>query len=401
MNCMEENFSVLKGHLDEKTRRLVAAAMVMGGPRGIKGRVSKATGVSYREIRRGMKELLLPPAKTAGTGGLRKKGGGRKSIARSDPGVMSDLREILESSAHGDPASPLLWTDKSLRHLMTALQDKGHAISYPTVGSLLEQSGYRLQANRKIKKGAEHPDRNAQFAYINETVKAFQAMSDPVISVDCKKHESMGDFSNPGREHHHIEAAPKIRARDLADKETGRAIPCGACGLADDTALIDAGIDRDTSRFAVESIRGWWYGMGKELYPKAARLLITVDCSGSDDHGRRLWQMELAKFATETGLEATVCHFPSVTSKWNRIEHRLSSCITMNWRGKTPTSIAVIISLIAPPGKRAGLKAAYALNEPPHPDGVKTSDAVLAGVNLLRHEFHGEWNYTVFPSNYS
>jgi hypothetical protein len=399
MNYLEENFSVLKGHLSEKARRLVAAAMVKGGPQGIKGEVSKATGVSYREIRRGMEELSMPPEKAAGSGGLRKKGGGRKSITVSDPSVMSDLREILESSTRGDPESPLLWTSKSLRHLMTALQAKGHTISYPTVGSLLEQLGYSLQGNRKVKEGAAHPDRNAQFEHINETVQAFHATDDPVISVDCKKHELVGDFKNPGREYHPIKSAPKVRDHDFLDKELGKAIPYGVYDLADNTALVNVGIDHDTSLFAVESIRGWWYRMGKERYPKATRLLITADCGGSNGYRRRLWKTELAKFAAETGLEITVCHFPTGTSKWNKIEHRLFSCITMNWRGKPLTSIAVMISLIASTRTRTGLKVECVLDERTYPNGVKVSDEELDAVNLVKNEFHGEWNYTIFPSN--
>jgi hypothetical protein len=399
MNYIEEIFPVLRAHLSEKARRLVAAAMVKGGPHGIKGEVSKATGVSYREIRRGMEELSLPPEKAAGSGDLRKKGGGRKGITVSDPSVMSDLREILESSTRGDPESPLLWTRKSLRHLMTALQAKGHTISYPTVGSLLDQLGYSRQGNRKVKEGAAHPDRNAQFEHINETVRAFHATNDPVISVDCKKQELVGDFKNPGREYHPLKSAPEVRDPDFLDKELGKAIPDGEYDLADNTAFVNVGIDHDTSRFAVESIRGWWYSMGKERYPKATRLLITADCGGSNGYRRRLWKTGLAKFATETGLEVTVRHFPAGTSQWNRIEHRLFSCITMNWRGKPLTSIAVIIRLIASTRTRTGLKAEGALDERAYPNGVKVSDEELDAVNLVKDEFHGEWNYTILPSN--
>jgi hypothetical protein len=346
-----------------------------------------------------MEELSMPPEKAAGSDGLRKKGGGRKSITESDPSVMSDLREILESSMRGDPESPLLWTSKSLRHLMRALQAKGHTISYPTVGTLLEQLGYSLQGNRKVKEGAEHPDRNAQFEHINETVKAFHATDDPVISVDCKKHEWVGDFKNPGREYHPMKSAPEIRDPDFPDQELGKAIPYGIYDLADNTAFVNVGIDHDTSRFAVESIRGWWYGMGKERYPKATRLLITADCGGSNGDRRRLWKTELAKFAAETDLEITVRHFPTGTSQWNKIEHRLFSCITMNWRGKPLTSIAVMISLIASTRTRTGLKVACVLDERTYPNGVKVSNEELDAVNLLKDEFHGEWNYTLFPQN--
>lgn len=397
MNNIKGKFALLAPHLNEKTRRLVAAAEVYNEPYGKKGEVSKATGVSYREIRRGLKELTEKPGPDENAGAIRKKGGGRKKIEETDPAILDDLKRLVDASTRGDPCSPLLWTNKSLRKLMAELNEIGHLVSYPTVGALLEKLGYSLQANRKVREGANHPDRNAQFEQINDTVKKFQGEGEPVISVDCKKHELVGDFKNPGREYHRKGEAPKVRDHDFMDKELGKAIPYGIYDLNDNTGFINVGIDHDTSTFAVESIRSWWKCMGRERYPEAKSLLITADCGGSNGYRRRLWKTELAKFATETGLRISVCHFPVGTSKWNKIEHRLFSFITMNWRGRPLTTIEVIVNLIASTETAAGLNVRCVVDKREYPNGVKVEDSDLKALNIKQDEFHGDWNYTILP----
>jgi hypothetical protein len=397
MDKLREKFALLAPHLNEKTRRLVAAAETFNEPYGRKGEVSKATGVSYREIQRGLKELTEKPASYGSTVAIRKKGGGRKKTEDTDPTILDDLKRLVDSSTRGDPCSPLLWTNKSLRKLMAELNEMGHSISYPTIGTLLEKLGYRLQANRKVREGSNHPDRNAQFEHINETVKKFQRINEPVISVDCKKHELIGDFKNPGREYHRQGEAPEVRDHDFMDKELGKAIPYGIYDLNDNTGFVNVGIDHDTSVFAVESIRSWWNCMGKERYPEAKSLLITADCGGSNGYRRRLWKTGLAKLAAETGLSISVCHFPVGTSKWNKIEHRLFSFITMNWRGRPLTTIEVIVNLIASTETTTGLSVRCVADKREYPNGLKVDDAELEAINIKRDEFHGDWNYTISP----
>jgi hypothetical protein len=256
-----------------------------------------------------------------------------------------------------------------------------------------------LQANRKVKEGADHPDRNAQFEHIAKTAKDFLADGEPVISVDCKKHENVGDFKNAGREYHPKKSAPRVRDHDFVDKELGKAIPYGVYDIGDNTAYVSVGIDHDTSVFAVESIRNWWKCMGKERYPDAKRLMITADGGGSNGYRRRIWKTELAAFAEEAGLAITVCHFPPGTSKWNKIEHRLFSYITMNWRGRPLTSLEVIISLIEATTTRTGLTVKCSLDDRKYPCGLKVSDKELAAISLMMDDFHGEWNYHIMPSN--
>ena len=347
MEKLQQKFELLKPHLNEKLRRLFAASETLYGGHGIKGEVSKATGVSYREIQRGLKELHEPPDIATTKGGIRKEGGGRKKIMEADPGIIQDLKTLVEFTTRGDPMSPLLWTCKSLRVLARELNEMGHTVSYPTVGTLLSEMGYTLQANRKTEEGADHPDRNAQFEYINKKTKEFQSAGDPVISVDCKKHELVGNYKNGGREYFPAGEAPKVSDHDFMDKELGKAIPYGVYDLNTNAGFVNVGVDHDTSVFAVESIRQWWNHMGCDLYPGVKHLLITADGGGSNGYRRRLWKTELSKLAKEIGLEISVCHFPTGTSKWNKIEHRLFSRITMNWRGRPLTSLEVIVSLIS------------------------------------------------------
>jgi transposase len=396
MDELKEKFAVLLPHLNEKTRRLVAAAEVINKPRGAKGEVSKATGVSYREIQRGLRELREEPTR-GNAGGIRKKGGGRKETSKNDPEILAALKELVDSSTRGDPCSPLLWTSKSLRKLSDELKERGHKVSHVTVGKLLEQQGYSLQANRKVLEGASHPDRNAQFEHISMTAKEFQSAGQPVISVDCKKHELVGNYKNSGREYHQKGESPKVKDHDFMDKELGKAIPYGVYDITDDTGFVNVGIDHDTSVFAAESIRCWWLRMGKQRYPDATRLMITADCGGSNGYRRRLWKSELSKFAKETGLRVTVCHFPVGTSKWNKIEHRLFSFITLNWRAKPLTTIEIIVNLIAATKTAEGLNVECVLDEHEYPHGLKTSKEEFDAINIVRDQFHGDWNYTIAP----
>jgi transposase len=395
MEKLKDKFAALKPHLDEKSIRLIAAAETLGKGHGIKGEVSKATGVSYREIRRGLKELQETPESRGG--GIRKKGGGRKKIDISDPAILEDLKALVEASTRGDPCSPLLWTSKSLRKLQTELKEKGYTTSYSTVGRLLEQMGYRLQINRKIQEGADHPDRDAQFEHINRKAAEFQEAGQPVISVDCKKHELVGNYKNAGREYHLQGKAPEVKDHDFIDKELGKAIPYGIYDLANNSGFVNVGTDHDTSIFAVESIRSWWLCMGQKRYPDAKKLMITADCGGSNGYRRRLWKTELAKLAQETGLHILVCHYPVGTSKWNKIEHRLFSHITMNWRGRPLTSIDVIINLIASTKTNTGLCVECVFDQGEYPNGIKVEDEELESIHIAKDDFHGEWNYTISP----
>jgi transposase len=398
MDNIKEMFKALEPHLTEKTRRLVVAAATIGKPHGSKGEVAKATGVSYREIRRGLAELEEKPGAQKAQERIRKEGGGRKQITENDITLLDDLKQLVESTTRGDPMSPLLYTSKSLRKLAAELGGMGHNVSHSRVGTLLEGMGYRLQANRKVLEGANHPDRNEQFEYINETVKRFQADGQPAISIDCKKHENVGNYKNAGREYHTKGTAPEVKDHDFIDKELGKAIPYGVYDMTANAGFVNVGIDHDTSVFAVQSIRLWWESMGRERYPDAAELLITADGGGSNGYRRRLWKTQLAAFAKETGLAVTVCHFPTGTSKWNKIEHRLFSYITMNWRGRPLTSIEVIVSLIAATKTSAGLEVKCVLDENDYPTGTTVSDEDLNKVPIQLAGFHGEWNYTILPS---
>jgi transposase len=390
-------FTAVKPHLNEKTRRIIAAALTLGNEVGIKGQVSQATGVSYHAIRRGLKELQEGALKEAGFKGIRNDGGGRKKITHQYPDLVETLKSLVDSTTCGDPESPLMWTCKSIRVLAEELKKQDFNVSYPTVGKILEDLGYSLQGNKKVLEGSHHPDRNAQFQFLNRRVLAFLRMKQPIISVDCKKHELIGNFKNNGKEYHKKGVPTKVNDHDFMDKNLGKAIPFGIYDLSKNSGFVNLGIDHDTSIFAVQSIRAWWYKMGKPNYPTATRLLITADCGGSNGYRRRLWKYELSKFANETGLIISICHFPVGTSKWNKIEHRLFSQITMNWRGRPLTSLEVIVNLIAATKTTAGLKVDCNLDTSQCPVGLKVTDKELAQVKMKQHKFHGDWNYTLYP----
>jgi len=393
--AIKRRFELLARHLDERMRRLLAASEAMAIGRGGASTVARATGVSRRVIGEGIKELTDGPPVVAVR--IRRPGGGRKRTIDTDPTLREDLERLVEPVTRGDPESPLRWTCKSVRKLADELQRLGHRVSRQLVAELLHDVGYSLQANRKVLEGSQHPDRNAQFEYLNDQVQHQVAAGQPAISVDAKKKELVGPFKNVGRELRPKGQPEPVRVHDFVDKELGRATPYGVYDLARNQGWVTVGIDHDTAEFAVASIQHWWQTLGQAAYPGATSLLITADGGGSNGSRLRLWKRELQRFADESGLELRVCHLPPGTSKWNKIEHRLFSYITQNWRGKPLVSYAAIVSLIAATKTRSGLTVECHLDEGTYPTGRKVSDADLAAINLQRDEFHGEWNYRIRP----
>ncbi|MGH8574084.1 MAG: ISAzo13 family transposase, partial [Gammaproteobacteria bacterium] len=331
-------------------------------------------------------------------GRVRRAGGGRKRLTDKHPALRSDLERLVDVDSRGDPEQPLRWTAKSVRKLAQGLRELGHEVSHMTVARLLRALGYSLQANRKTKEGSQHPDRDAQFRHINSKVGAALEAGQPAISIDTKKKELVGDFKAVGRELRPQGSPIPVRVHDFKDKQLGKAIPYGVYDIAQDEGLVSVGIDNDTAAFSVASIGAWWEQLGRERYPDANSLTITADCGGSNGNRTRLWKTELQRFSDETGLQVHVCHFPPGTSKWNKIEHRLFSFITQNWRGKPLLSHQVIINLIAATKTRTGLEVYARLDERHYPKGIKISDQQLAAVNLTGEQFHPEWNYSIRPS---
>lgn len=393
--AIRRRFELLSPHLDERSRRLTVAAEAQAIGFGGISLVARATGVSRETIRRGIKDLQA--AAGSHPGGIRRPGGGRKRTVAFDPTLKGDLEKLVEPTERGDPESPLRWTSKSVRHLAEELKRMGHQTSHRMVAEMLHDLGYSLQGNRKTLEGSSHPDRDAQFEHINRQAKEYLATSDPVISVDTKKKELIGDFKNGGREWRPKGMAEKVRVHDFVDPELGRAIPYGVYDLATNSGWVSVGVDNDTSSFAVEAIRRWWQSMGRDRYPDAERLLITADGGGSNGARVRLWKVELQKLADELGIPISVSHFPPGTSKWNKIEHRLFSFITKNWRGKPLISHEVIVNLIASTTTTKGLKVHAELDTASYPTGRKVSKKEVAEIDLRRDSFHGEWNYTLFP----
>ncbi|MBL8220438.1 MAG: ISAzo13 family transposase [Bryobacterales bacterium] len=388
-------FEALKTVLDERSRRLLAAAESQAIGKGGISIVARATGISRSVIRQGLADLKEPTSLAPGR--VRKEGGGRKRILDKDASLKTDLESLLESTTRGDPQAALRWTCKSVRQLSEELKRMKHQVSHQVVADLLHELGYSLQANRKTKEGSKHPDRNAQFEHLNGKVKWSLARHQPVISVDTKKKELVGDFKNGGRELRPKGQPELVRVHDFADKELGRATPYGVYDLGRNSGWVSVGMDHDTAEFAVETIRRWWRTMGRPAYPEATRLLITADAGGSNGSRLRLWKVELQKLADETGLRIVVCHFPPGTSKWNKIEHRLFSYITQNWRGKPLRSFQTIVNLIAATTTKTGLTVHAELNTETYQSGIKVSDADLAQVKIRRDKFHGDWNYEIQP----
>ena len=373
---VHQKFLALKPILDERSRRLWAAAEATALGRGGISLVAKATGLSRTTIHQGIKELSQSTSLQPSTNRIRGIGGGRKPMIAHHPDILQDLESLVEPTTRGDPESPLRWTCKSTRQLSDALQSKGYRIGRQKVCELLADLGYRLQANRKLREGCEHPDRDAQFRYIYKLVKDFQLSNQPVISVDTKKKELVGDFKNGGREWQPKGRPEPVRAHDFADKTLGKVNPYGMYDQTANVGWVSVGTDHDTAAFAVESIRRWWCHMGQEMYPTARRLLITADGGGSSDHRVRLWKIELQRFATEQELELSVSHFPPGTSKWNKIEHRMFSHISMNWLGKPLTSHEVIVNLIANTTTSKGLEIQAALDTSSYPKGIKVTETL-------------------------
>jgi transposase len=388
-------FKALTPVLDERTRRLLAAAESQAIGRGGISMVSKAVGISRAVIRQGMAELKDPSLLAVGR--IRREGGGRKKAVDKDTSMKSDLESLLESTTRGDPEAPLRWTCKSVRQLTSELKRGKHEVSHQVVADLLHELGYSLQANRKTTEGASHPDRNAQFEHLNGKVKWSLGRHQPVISVDTKKKELVGDFKNNGKELRPRGNPEPVRVHDFVDPACGRATPYGIYDLGRNHGWVSVGMDHDTAEFAVETIRRWWRSMGQPAYPHATRLLITADAGGSNGSRLRLWKVALQKLADETGLRIFVCHFPPGTSKWNKIEHRLFSYISQNWRGKPLRSFETIVSLIASTTTATGLKVHAELNTETYPAGIRISDQELKQVKVRRDKFHGDWNYEIQP----
>ncbi len=392
----------MRDALDERQRRLLVAieAKVLG--RGGVSAVAVATGVSRTTIAAGIQEIeaMLSSDLTAATSpppGTRQAGAGRKKIQTKDVTLLPDLLALVDSSTRGDPESPLRWTCKSLRNLADELKAKGHTVSHVVVGKLLKQQDYSLQGNVKVLEGNQSPDRNAQFEHINASVAAALQTNQPVISVDTKKKELVGAYKNAGQEWLPSGEPVKVKVHDFIDKELGRANPYGVYDIGADEAWVGVGTDHDTSAFAVQTIRRWWLSMGIERYPQAKQLIITADGGGSNGHRVRLWKLELSRLAQEIGLDIQVHHFPPSTSKWNKIEHRLFSFITMNWRGRPLISHEVIVNLIASTKTRSGLRVRAELDTAEYPKGLIVSDATLSTINIERDAFHGDWNYCIRP----
>ena len=396
-----QRFSYLKKFLDERQKRLYLAAEALTLGRGGITAASKASGVSRVTITSGCKELesgaLEQESATGTVQRVRSVGGGRKKTLDTYPSLKIDLESLIEPATRGDPESPLRWTAKSVRNLSEELKAQGHKTSHRMVAELLKEMGYSLQANRKTREGSSSPDRNEQFENIYKQVKRFQNAKEPVISVDTKKKELVGDFKNGGRELRPKGAPEAVRVHDFQDKDLGKVAPYGVYDQTLNKGWVNVGIDHDTSAFAVESIRRWWKLMGREHYPKAKKLMITADSGGSNGSRVRLWKLELQKLSNELGIEIHVCHFPPGTSKWNAIEHKLFSYISQNWRGKPLISHEVVVNLISATKTKAGLEVKCALDENEYPKGLKVTDQQMASLNIKRKKFRGEWNYSIRP----
>lgn len=395
-----QKYEALSAVMDERMRRLWAAAEARALGYGGVSIVSRAIGLTRPTITAGLKELggsPVPLAQPESKRRIRRVGAGRPKVTEGDPSLLSTLQALVESTTRGDPMSPLLWTCKSVRTLATELTNQGHPASHQTVCDLLESLGYSLQANRKTREGDQHPDRHAQFEYIARRVREIQQRGQPVISVDTKKKELVGNFKNAGREWHPKGQPAQVRVHDFQDEALGKAIPYGVYDLSANAGWVSVGVDHDTPEFAVESIYCWWRQMGRKTYPQASELLITADGGGSNSTRSRLWKVSLQRLADATGLSINVCHLPPGTSKWNKIEHRMFCHITRNWRGRPLESVEVVVNLIAATTTVKGLKVKAALDRAVYPTGIKIDDATMASLQLRPAKFHGEWNYKILP----
>ena len=396
---IRQKFRALLPMMDERLRRQWAAAEAVAVGWGGVTLMSSATGLARNTIAAGIEELEHRQAhpQEAVDVRIRRPGGGRKPLTQTDPGLQQALEALVDPVTRGHPQSPLRWTCKSTSKLAEELSRQRHPVTDRTVAALLKQSGYSLQANRKTKEGSSHPDRNAQFEYINQQVIACQKQRQPVVSVDAKKKESVGEFKNAGQEWQPQGRPQKVKVHDFPDKKLGKAIPYGVYDLASNEGWVSVGIDHDTAQFATASIRRWWQEMGCRRFPRATRLMITADGGGSNSSRSRLWKVALQDLANDLDMELQVCHFPPGTSKWNKIEHRLFCFITKNWRGRPLTSYEVIVNLIGNTTTKTGLTVRAALDPNRYETGIEVSDEQLARVNWTPAQFHGEWNYTIRP----
>jgi transposase len=392
--AVARKYAVLRAHLDERQRRLVLGVEAYELGRGGIKAVAAATGVHPDTVARGVREVT---GKAEPAVRVRAPGGGRKRLAVTDPELASALRALVDPATRGDPMSLLVWTTKSTKKLAAALSSMGHRVSDRTVARMLAEMGFSLQGNAKVAEGRQHEDRDAQFAYLNSVVTAQVAAGQPVISVDTKKKELVGDFKNGGREYQPAGRPERVNVHDFPDQDLGKAIPYGIYDVSANTGWVSVGVDHDTSAFAVATLRRWWETIGKDRYPDADRLLVCADGGGSNGYRIRAWKIELAKLAAETGLSITVCHLPPGTTKWNRIEHRLFSQITLNWRGRPLITHQVIVDLISATTTSTGLRVHCVLDTEHYPTGPRYTSAAVDALPLTRHDFHGEWNYTIHP----
>jgi hypothetical protein len=398
-DSLAQKFADLWPHLNERQRRLVVGAEAKSLGRGGVTMAARAAGVSRPTVQKALAELAQPPEAMVPQRS-RRAGGGRKRAVDLDPGLVGALEALVDPESRGDPESPLRWTTKSTRQLADALSAAGHPVSHVRVAEILHSLQYSLQGNAKTTEGTQHPDRDAQFRYINKTAKARLRVGLPVVSVDAKKKELVGEepgYKNAGREWQPKGSPVPVGVHDFPDPAIGKAIPYGIYDVGANSGWVLVGADADTAAFAVQALRRWWDSMGCEMYPNATKLLICADAGGSNSYRTRLWKTELSRLATETGVTLTVCHFPPGTSKWNKVEHRLFSNITMNWRGRPLTTHEVVVELIAATTTRTGLTVRAELDRHHYPKGIKITDEQLAAAHVRGHKFHGEWNYDIGP----
>jgi hypothetical protein len=402
LEVVRRKFELLRPLMNERMRRHWAACEAMTLQRGGITLVAQATGLSRTTIWAGIRELRHPETAApddATPQRVRQAGAGRPLLEQTDPTLVKDLEALVEATTRGDPQSPLRWTCKSTRNLAEELQRQGHAVGYRTVAALLHNLDYSLQANRKTREGASHPDRDAQFEHINRQVRAFQKAGQPVVSVDTKKRELVGDYKNPGQEWRPAGNPEKVRSKDFPDKQQGKVTPAGVYDLTYNEGWVSVGIDHNTSPFVTETIRRWWREMGAPLYPNAERLLVTVDAGGSNGYRCRLWKVAVQQLANTLRLRISVCHFPPGTSKWNKIEHRMFCHITNNWRGQPLRSRAVVVNLIGNTKTKTGLHIEAELDSNAYDTGIEVTNEELAAIQMEKDKFHGEWNYTISPKS--
>lgn len=394
---IQYKYEILGAHLNEKARRLWAATEAVAYGRGGVSLVCQATGISNATIHKGIQEIQDSSARTSSR--IRQPGGGRKKVTKTKRGVRKALISLVEPTAKGDPMKPLQWTSKSTRNIADALEKQKYDISHATVGTMLNNLGYSLQANKKALEGSSHIDRDAQFRYINESIMDLQKRMQPTLSVDTKKKENIGNYKNNGQELCKKGKPIKVMTHDFPDKRLGKVVPYGVYDIGKNKGWVSVGISSDTAEFAVNTIRTWWYKMGQECYPHATELLITADCGGSNGYRVKLWKYELQRLADELKLEIHIRHFPPGTSKWNKIEHKLFSYITKNWRGQPLLTRETVVNLIANTSTHKGLKVKAVLDENEYEAGREVSESELAELNVRRDNFHPEWNYTIVPRN--